>query len=835
MNNPPDHNAPGDGPAACDRGPECRWHPWPAALDLLAANALAVFVPFAMFRYVMLKAFQTFNLGVSADEVWLNLPALVWRDVALALGIAVILTGIELAARRGGRRVGALLKIACWLALPLVALLSAALFAVYLDMGFFPSIATIRTYLSPGSPLLETAGTYGNTRNAGVLAVVVLFPPVVKGLCLRYRRVARGLGLMLAVLLPAGLVWPTDQTLARAGVHPFGQIYDGLVRTTPDWDLERWRRRPVSYDSISGTYSAESFAELSGAFADYNVVLVLLESTARCCLCDERGRWVYPNLARLAGAGMDFTRYYTGGDASLSSLFSLFAARGPVPLRASRWDYPSDGRMLWPMELKRRGCRTAFFHANAFGAWFDRRLFESMQWDALEDAGAIAYHYGVDPESSSRLREVVDERLVARRLMDWMAETRRLGQRFLACYFSGIPHLPYDFRDRTEYVVHRGETLTRRQSYENQLAYVDVVLGELYDHLLTEGFFDNGLLLVTADHGEAFGQHPGVVVHSTHVYEENVHVPLLVVNPGRLNGLVNPNPGSHVDFWPTLADLLGIELPAGAQGRSLLQPSDRPMVFIASVEDDVKVGVVDGRYMYIYNRRVGSSELFDLLRDPGEKCDLSTQQPDLVEAYRDWVHSYVARELGARRDDRTLTLETHVSLGYERLGFGRLTEARSHFAEALEIDPRSVEALLGLGTVLTRQGQAEEAVAVLQRAVEVAPDDPRVATALGLACLEAGRVDDALRHCTRALELAPAHPGARTTLARALVAAGRTDEALAEFERALRDDPADADAHEALGRVLLSEGDRAAGLEHLRACLRIAPTRESVRAILEGD
>ena len=227
------------------------------------------------------------------------------------------------------------------------------------------------------------------------------------------------------------------------------------------------------------------------------------------------------------------------------------------------------------------------------------------------------------------------------------------------------------------------------------------------------------------------------------------------------------------------------------------------MLFLASVENNVKLGVVDGAFKYIYDRRLDRSELFDLQHDPDETNNLAVEYPEQVRAFHDWVHTYVGRALGASGDRRTLALENHLQLGYERLAIGKLEAAGAHFTEALEIDLKSVEALLGLGTVLMEQQRPVDAVEVLERA----------------------------------LELDPGRLGLRTTFARALAASGRTDDATAQLARALQDDSsdADADAHECLGLLLLSQGDRTRARRHLEACLAIDPTRASVRQVLESE
>lgn len=671
-------------------------------------------MPFLLFRFVMLQAYRQFHLRVSAGELWRNLPLIVHQDVLIALILGAALALVEWLGGHAVGRIATFIRNLSWVLLAAVVLLIAGLYVVYLELGFFPTLATLREYAAPDSPVWKSVAGFVSWNNAALLCAIGLAPLIIRGLARRYRRLARAAGAASIVLLIAGFFWTAPPTLVDANLHPLSQIYDGLAETAPDWDIDKWGAEPVSWRSISGTYAAEDHSEWSGAFADCSIVLVLLESVSRQYLVED-GEWRFPNFARLAAGGMNFSNYYTPGDASLSSVFALFAARGPVPLRASRWYQPPARRILWPLKLRQRGYRTGFFHSNEFGAFFDKHLFDAMQWNALEDASAIARAYGMIPQDSSRLGEVLNERSTVQRVFEFVTGARADDQPVLACYYTAIPHLPYDFRNRTEHALHKGKHLTRFESYENELAYVDAVLGDLYDQLQAQGFFDRGLLIVTADHGEAFGQHPGVVVHSTHVYQENVHVPLLLVNPRRFAGQTNPNPGNHVDLWPTLADLLGFDVPDWTEGTSLLTPSRHQMVFVASVENGVKAGVIDNRYKFILDRRDDSAELYDLGADPGERTNLVAEHPQLADRYRQWIHRRVATELAAAGDENHLAFATHLQIARERLAARRFEEARAHFEEALEIDPDSSEAWLGLAETLEALKLPDQAEAARRR------------------------------------------------------------------------------------------------------------------------
>jgi arylsulfatase A-like enzyme len=108
-------------------------------------------------------------------------------------------------------------------------------------------------------------------------------------------------------------------------------------------------------------------------------------------------------------------------------------------------------------------------------------------------------------------------------------------------------------------------------SYDASLRYADWAVGEVEALLRRAGVFDDTLFIVTSDHGEAFGEH-GYVFHSCGLYDELVHVPLLMKFPrgerprARVAALTQT-----VDLLPTVFDLLRVPAPAEqVQGRSLV-------------------------------------------------------------------------------------------------------------------------------------------------------------------------------------------------------------------------------------------------------------------------
>lgn len=174
-----------------------------------------------------------------------------------------------------------------------------------------------------------------------------------------------------------------------------------------------------------------------------------------------------------------------------------------------------------------------------------------------------------------------------------------------------------------------------KRRYAEEVQYVDSEIGILLEALNQNGVLDNTLVVFTSDHGEGLGDH-NRIGHVNQLYDTLTKVPLIMSYPGRFSGgkriqeLV-----SHIDLYPTILDILGIEADLPMEGQSLhglitgaeeFQPR-RVLLETHKSEAPYNLrAIVDGDTKFIRNDTQSTEELYNLHTDPGELTNLLPQE-----------------------------------------------------------------------------------------------------------------------------------------------------------------------------------------------------------------
>ncbi|TBL75310.1 sulfatase-like hydrolase/transferase [Paenibacillus thalictri] len=393
-----------------------------------------------------------------------------------------------------------------------------------------------------------------------------------------------------------------------------------------------------------------------------------------------------PNLDRLAAEGVLFQSVYTmgGQTAALcvpcraSLLTGANAFRSTVSNKEVTLAETED-RSLWelnpalailPEVLRQEGYRTF-----GTGKWhngkaaFARSFSDGANifFGGMGDHVGLPVHGydldGIYPQEAAQMSSVFSSELFAETASDFIQSYESDEPFFLYVAFTA-PHdprtpppgyselyspegLPLPGNFMTEHPFDNGElqvrdeqlAVTPRQpeeirrhlaDYYSMITHMDEQIGRILHTLEASGRADDTIVVYTADHGLALGQHG--LLGKQNLYEHSVHIPLVMRGPGLPQAAGIEALGCQIDIFPTLCDLTGISCPQTAEGRSLA-----PLLLgqAAAVRENVFAAykslqrmVRDDRWKLIRYYRSGGggserTQLFDLQADPWEVSDLS--------------------------------------------------------------------------------------------------------------------------------------------------------------------------------------------------------------------
>jgi arylsulfatase A-like enzyme len=541
-----------------------------------------------------------------------------------------------------------------------------------------------------------------------------------------------------------------------------------------------------------------------------NLVLITLDTTRADALGSYgQRRPITPNLDRLAAEGTQFQQCSSSAPSTLPSHSTLFTGRHPFVhgVRSNAGYVLADGNTTLAEVLSAHGYRTSAEIAapvigghTQLGQGFDRYhdlVFQDIQRKTIrvrEGEGDKAVE--VDE------READD---ITRFGLQFIQENQ--SEKFFLWLHYFDAHQPYSPPGRFY------ETSSESR-YHGEIQYIDEQIGRILGEIGRLGLRERTLVVVTADHGEAMGEHDEKT-HIYFVYEGTIRVPLLFWGATVPSGLKVESLVRTVDVAPTILDILNLPPLEDVQGVSLLplmngESLDLELVgYGESIEHHVVFGasvlrfVRKGRWKYIHKVK---PELYDLTEDPGESEDLSSAHPEVVEQLRlellALIEEAPEQASGARTAIDPKTAAQLEALGYmaaapnkalgdevsllevsgvdptsltddmrlvaKAAGY-KLTQkfekSSENYRTLIERYPDSVPLLMRFAYVLGRLGEDDERFEILMRVIDIAPETAPAYSDLAHMVFQRGDPAEAERLLAASLSIDPCTASPRATLA----------------------------------------------------------------------
>jgi arylsulfatase A-like enzyme len=407
---------------------------------------------------------------------------------------------------------------------------------------------------------------------------------------------------------------------------------------------------------------------------------------------------ITPNLDRLAGTGIKFSRFYAAAPVCSPTRGSCLTGRHPYRygIYGANVGKIKDGEITLAEAVKTIGYRTGHFGKWHLGTLTNDEI-DANRGGRDPDVYAPPWEHGFDvcfsteskvptydpmntpgPEAEDIGNRVPgthfgtfywtgpgqkvtenlngdDSRIIMDRVIPFIHNSTESNQPFLSVIWFHAPHLPViagkKYRDM--YRQYSSDI----QHFYGCITAMDDQIGRLIRELEDLGILDNTIIFFTSDNGpegrlkrdRTQGSTRGLRGRKRSLHEGGIRVPGLLFWPERIRNAAEVDiPVSTSDYYPTILDLLKINMPGQLEidGISLLPVIDRRQsvrhIPIGFQSGNQRALIAD-RYK-IYSSNGGESfELYDIINDPGESRDLSLELPEikdtLINQLNNWIKS----------------------------------------------------------------------------------------------------------------------------------------------------------------------------------------------------
>lgn len=368
-----------------------------------------------------------------------------------------------------------------------------------------------------------------------------------------------------------------------------------------------------------------------------NIILFVLESTpANMVSVYDSTYNVTSNIIHWKNISCAYTNMYAHLPATVYSMGSMLAGVYPlISYQSMIASYPKNRVPSLSSELKKEQWSSSMFFA-ADLAYSNMGMYARNQgFDVAEDNTTITCRFPKFGQTNTFLDQL-DDRCLVESYLNWVDSSK--AKKKFSVLWTTQTHYSYLFKSKEAEYDKNNKDLNK---YLNALKEEDIAFGMLMEGLEKRNLLNNTLVILTADHGEAFGTH-NQIIHATRIYEENVHIPFILYSPLLFKGQINNRISGLIDIPPTIYHVIGLPKPIEWEGKSLLAngiKEDRTF-FICPFNDFI-FGTRSGKWKYIYNGGTNEEELYDLSNDSHELKNIAAEHPDVAKKEFEMIAGWV--------------------------------------------------------------------------------------------------------------------------------------------------------------------------------------------------
>jgi len=393
-----------------------------------------------------------------------------------------------------------------------------------------------------------------------------------------------------------------------------------------------------------------------------------------------------PNIDRMAREGLYFENAIASGVATAPSLIGLFTGDYTLldstwvePRKSKKWFDEIFSRKTLAEVLSKKGYSTGALHANPWASsmYGFNKGFEYFQDFLLRKdnkknfSSRLFSRINILNEIKAMLKKestFTNWEMIYPEIIDWVKKTKKPYFLWVLLLDTHVPYIPprkhRKYSNRSQlYLLYLNWKLRRNvrhfcgknirylfeisprekeeiiRAYDDSIYYADKFIKKIWLDLQ----YDDPIFIIHADHGDGFGEH-GFFYHPPMLYEELIHVPLIIYNAD-VRGKIE-KPVSLLGLAPSILELIGEENEFPSE--SFLHGGRDWVISQVFEGEKRKVAVRTKDWKFITGQKE-EDELYYLKRDPYEQENLIDDYPDLVREFREIAEKHIKQALEIKR------------------------------------------------------------------------------------------------------------------------------------------------------------------------------------------